>query len=33
MLYTETVAGQTLELLKKLEAEDRMAGSSSLIFS
>lgn len=26
MLHTETVAGQTLELLKKLEAEDRMAG-------
>ena len=26
MLHTETVAGTTLELLKKLEAEKRMSG-------
>lgn len=30
MLYTETVEGSILELLKKLEAENAMAGFSTV---
>lgn len=32
MLYTETVAGPTLELLKKLEAEVAMAKKQDKVF-